>query len=82
MRRLAAGFLSELVVALVDNAAVLVVGVPNLGAVPAAALCALNLGGENADATVAFLALIPSADFCLYQFKICGSMIASWLSST
>jgi hypothetical protein len=53
MRCLASGFLSELVIALVDDATVFIIRMPDLGTVPAATLSTLHLGGENADAAVA-----------------------------
>ena len=54
-----------LVVALVDDPAVFICGVPDLRAVPAAAFAAFDLGGKHTHAAVAVLILCPPCHLCL-----------------
>ena len=53
------------VVALVNDPAVFVRGVPDLGAVPAPAFTALDFRGKHTHAAVAVLVLCPSRHLCL-----------------
>ena len=62
-----------LVVAAIDDPAVLVRGVPNLGSEKTTALAAFYLAGENAHAAVS--AACTSS-------KVSGAMMAGWLCST
>ena len=59
----------ELVVASVDGSAVLIGRVPDLCPVPAAALAAFDLAGEDGYAAVAAPALTPPLDFFLYPVE-------------
>ena len=59
----------ELVVASVDGSAVLIGRVPDLCPVPAAALAAFDLAGEDGYTAVAAPALTPPLDFFLYPVE-------------
>ena len=67
MRRLAAGPVFEFVVALPDHAAVLVVAVPDLRAVPSAAATAADLSGEYGHPTVYWKKSLDSASSIYYN---------------
>ena len=67
----AARFLTiELFVALPDGAAVLAVGVPDLGTVESAAVAADDAGGENAAAAIAMAQLLAPLILGLHQIKL------------
>jgi len=67
VRCLAAGFVFELVIALPDHAAVLVVAAPDLRAVPSAAATAANLPGEYGRPAVYWKKSLDSASSIYYN---------------
>lgn len=73
MGRGAFGFILEFAVALPDHSAVLVIGVPHLGAVHAAAVAAEDLPGEGTAAVVASALPLPPGDLRLHRFPFLGT---------
>lgn len=69
VRRSAALFVFVLLVALPDRPLVDIVGVPDLGAVPATAVTALDLPGEEVDTAVPVPALGASGHFTLHHLE-------------
>ncbi len=60
----------ELSIALPDGAAVLTVGMPDLGAVPATAVAADNAGGENSAAAVVTAQRLAPCELSLHHIKL------------
>ncbi len=72
MGRLAFPLPGELLIALPDNAAVLAVGMPDLGTVKAVAVAADDAGGENAAAAVAVAQSLPPSELGLDNIELMG----------
>jgi hypothetical protein len=65
----ASSLVAELVVALINDPAVLVIGMPDLRTVPSSAFSTLDFGGKDAGTTKVLPCFISTFQFRLHHFK-------------